>query len=249
MNTFKLVVVLTVLSNSQILFAENPITSAQEDSTCNLSFSFNADMVSRYIWRGLPQNLSPNIQPYASLGYKDFTFGAWGSYGLSSAYAEMDLYLSYTAGLFTVCVNDYYNEDESDLDINDYFNWKNTDTSSTPHALEGALAFNGTDALPLSITAATYFYGNDKDSATNKNQYSTYLEIAYSTSIRNNDIKLFIGGTISNGSYATKAAIVNLGFTATRELKFSDSYSLPVSASLILNPYANNVFFVFGITF
>jgi hypothetical protein len=230
------------------LCAKSPVCLSEEDSTSGLSFSFNADVVSRYIWRGLPSNLSANLQPYASIEYKNFAFGAWGSYAVNSAYSEVDLYFSYNAGPVSFTINDYYNEDEADLAANDYFNFSNTDTSCSPHALEGAITFNGSENMPLSITAATFFYGNDVDS-TNSNYYSTYLELAYTTTLNDNDIKFFAGGTIGEGYYADKAAFVNIGFTASRDIKFSDSFSLPVTTSLIINPNAKDIFFVFGLTF
>lgn len=221
----------------------------QKDSSSKVSLSFNADLVSRYIWRGLPLSLSPNIQPYASLTYKDLSFGAWSSYAFAAPYAEIDLYLSYTVSLFTLTLNDYFNEDETDMTINDCFKWNNSGGVNTPHALEGVITYNGTESLPLSLTAATFFYGNDKDTTDNKNFYSTYLEIAYKFSINENELKLFAGGTINKGLYADKAAIINTGVAISREIKLSDSFSLPAFTSLIVNPYAKDIFFTFGITF
>jgi hypothetical protein len=248
MNKSRIISIIALIFMCQFAIATKPTSLFQTDSVSGLSFSFNADLASRYIWRGLPLDLSANIQPYTSLSYNDFSFGAWGSYSLANPFSEMDLYLSYSAGLFTLTLNDYFNEDETDLACNDYFDWKNTDTTCTPHSLEGSVTFNGTENLPLSITAATFFYGNDKDTS-NDNYYSTYLELAYTFNIKENEIKLFAGGTIAEGYYAPKAAIVNLGFSASREIKITDSFSIPVSASLILNPNAKDVFFVFGMTF
>jgi hypothetical protein len=226
----------------------NPIIAKQADSS-SIALNVNADFVSRYIWRGMPLDQSANIQPYASITYKDFSFGAWGSYSLANPYAEIDLNLSYSISNFTLTLNDYYNEDETDLTKNEYFKWSETDTTTSPHALEGCVTFNGTDNLPLSISAATFFYGNDKDTATNKNYYSTYFELGYEINIGSNSLKLFLGGTLSKGYYANKAAIVNTGVTASREIKISDSFSIPVTASFIINPNAKDVFFVFGMTF
>jgi hypothetical protein len=220
----------------------------EKDSSNKVSLSFNADLVSRYIWRGLPLSLNPNIQPYASIAFKDFSIGAWSSYALSKPYAEVDLYLSYTASLFTLTLNDYYSENEDDS-VHNYFKWNNSNDEITPHALEGVITYNGTESLPLSISAATFFYGNDKDTSNNKNFYSTYLEMAYKLSVNDNEVKLFAGGTINKGLYANKAAIVNIGVSISREIKVSNTFSLPVFTSFIVNPYAKDVFFTFGMTF
>lgn len=231
------------------MFQGNPLNAQESsDSSQNLKLELNADLVSRYIWRGLPSSLSPNIQPYATLSYKNFAAQVWGSYALPGQYAEIDLNLSYTLGAFTFSIWDYYNEDESDLSLNDYFRWSNTDTSYTAHSLEGGITFNGTESFPISFTLATFFYGNDIDEE-GDNYYSTYLELGYESNIGETNLSLFAGGTFAKGYYASKAAVVNLGFTASRELKLSNTMSLPVYGSLILNPDAKNIFFVFGITF
>lgn len=225
-----------------------PKCKAQIDTANNISFSFNADIVSRYIWRGLPLNLNPNIQPYASLTYKNLTFGAWGSYAIAEPYAEVDLYLSYTASIFTITLNDYYLEEETDLPANDFFQYRNYDTACSPHALEASISFDGTDNLPLYISASTMFYGNDVDD-NNENYYSTYIEASYEFEIGENSIELFLGGTPGLGIYAENAAIVNTGINMSREIQIGAKFGLPVNSSLILNPNAKNIFFVFGFTF
>lgn len=229
----------------EVIFASD---EPENDSTASLQYNFNADLVSRYVWRGLPQSLSPNIQPYAWIEYKTLSFGAWASYGISQPYAEVDLYLSYKAGLFTFTVNDYFNEDEEDMSISDYFQFDKKDSLDTPHILEGAISFNGSENFPLSVTVATFFYGSDKDTV-GDNYYSTYLELAYNFDIGDNELAIFAGGTIAEGYYADKAAIINLGLNASREIPFSEKYSMPVNMSLVINPNAKNIFFVFGLTF
>jgi hypothetical protein len=224
------------------------VDQSEDDSTSGLQYNFNADLVNRYIWRGIPQSLNPNIQPYAWIDYKNFSFGAWASYGISQPYAEVDLYLSYTAGLFTFTINDYFNQDEEDLSLTDYFQYAEKDSSDTPHILEGAITFNGTENIPLSLTAATFFYGCDKDTV-GDNYYSTYLELAYGFKIGNNELSIFAGGTLAEGYYADKAAFINVGLKAVREIPISEKFSMPVSMALIINPNAKNIFFVFGITF
>lgn len=212
------------------------------------SFDVSADLVSRYIWRGLPLSLSSNIQPSVSLSRGNLSLGAWGSYSFSTGYSETDLSLSYDLGPFTVGIFDYYNEDENDLSVNDYGNFRGNDSINTPHTLEGSVTFNGTENLPLSFTVATFFYGADKDE-NNKNYYSTYLEAAYTLSLDNSEVRFFLGGTTGCGFYSDKAAIVNAGLTASHNLKITDSFSLPVYTSLIVNPDVNDVFLVLGLTF
>lgn len=218
------------------------------DKRDSLSLEMGGDFVSRYIWRGLPLSLGANIQPYVSATYGKFTLGAWGSYSLSTPYSEADLFLSFNQGAFTFNISDYYNEDENDMSANDYLNFRCTDSTTTAHTIEGSVTFNGTDNFPLELTVATFLYGNDRDD-NNRKYYSTYLEAAYSFAIKESELRLFIGGTAGEGFYSSKAAVTNVGFTASHELHISDSYSLPVYSSFIVNPDSRDVFLVFGMTF
>jgi hypothetical protein len=233
-------------------------------------FYIGTDLVSRYVWRGTDYGNSPAIQPSVSVSLKGFTLGAWGSYGLFNEmgenefglpenlgnYAEVDLYLSYTRGWFTVMLYDYYIP--SGLHPNsgsDYFNWEN---ASTGHTLEGSLIIEGTEQLPLRLTLATLFYGADKNEDADgnpgegdKNNYSTYFEAQYTFSLGRAGVELspFIGATpFSSSWYGERGGIINLGLTAARDIPFTEQFSLPVKASLVTNPMTKSVFLVFGVT-
>lgn len=225
------------------------INAQTTDSTgSNFRFNVHADLLSRYIWRGIPLSLNPNIQPYANIGYKGFNLMVFGSYAISKPFAEFDLFLSYTKGPITVQVNDYFVEDEDNPANTNYFQWRSSDTATTPHTVEAQISFNGVEGFPVTFTAATFVYGYDKDEL-NKNRYSTYLEIGYLLTLKEYSFKTFVGGTVNDGFYADKAAIINVGLTATKEIQITDKYSLPIQSSLIVNPNTKDLYFVFGITF
>ena len=235
----------TLLSGLISLFLGINLAIAQEENTnSKVSVDYSVDFVSRYLWRGLLFNGNPNIQPTISLTAGDFSFGSWASYGVSQNYAEVDLFASYTKGSFSFTIYDYYNEDETDLAAVDYFHWKR---KTTGHMLEGTIAWAGTEKFPLSITAAVFFYGNDRDANLDQN-YSTYLELGYPVKIGNYNFDLFLGGTLNEGLYHTDPNIVNVGFKTTKEIEFSDKFKLPVSATFVVNPAKEDVFFVVGIT-
>ena len=218
------------------------INAQTPDSTdSNFRFNVHADLLSRYIWRGMPLSLNPNIQPYANIGYKGFNLMAFGSYAVSKPYAEFDLFLSYTKGMFTIQVNDYFVEDEDNPANTNYFMYK---PDSTPHTVEAQISFNG----PITLTVATFIYGYDPNEA-GENSYSTYLEVGYPFTLKDYSLKAFVGGTVNEGFYADKAAITNVGFMAIKEIQITDKYSLPIQSSLIVNPNTRDLYFVFGITF
>jgi hypothetical protein len=141
-------------------------------------------------------------------------------------------------------------------DGNRYFDWNN---ATTGHTLEGILTFDGTDDFPLQVTAATLFYGEDKDKDSTgvygyggKNNFSTYFEVAYTFDIQKIGVELkpFIGGTPSGSSwYGPYGGIINIGLTARKNIGITPAYSLPVQVSFITNPQAQNAYLVFGMTF
>jgi len=121
------------------------------------------------------------------------------------------------------------------------------------------LSFNGTENLPLSLLIATNFYGDDLDSEGNS-RFSSYAELGYSLETGAGvSIDLFAGANLTaqseadkeaelDGFYGNKAGLINIGATAGKEIEITEKFSLPVSASLITNPMAGNIFFVFGIS-
>jgi hypothetical protein len=232
-------------------------------------FYVGADVVSRYVWRGADYGNSPAIQPSVSVSLKGFTLGAWGSYGLFNNmtaddlgqvvnlgnYTEVDLYLSYTLNWVTLMVYDYYVPNGlTPNSSGDYFNWKH---ATTGHTLEGSLIVGGTEQFPLRFTAATLFYGADKNEDEGgilgngtKNNYSTYLEVQYNFNLNRAGVEVspFIGVTPFASSWYGETGIINAGLTVARDIPVTDKFSLPVKASLMTNPNTKSVFLVFGLT-
>lgn len=211
---------------------------AQDES----SFDAGADIVSSYVWRGLPQEATkgvPNIQPYVSFSAGSFSFGFWGSGSFVGNVKEVDIYASYAINdLFSVTLTDY--------------NWNFTQRyfaygSGTDHVFEASLAYAGLESLPLSASLNTMFYGADKK--TNGDQaYSTYLELGYPISESAN---VFAGASLLESvTYGTSGfGVTNLGIKVTKELSITDSFSLPIYGIAGFNPSSNNAFLVAGMSF
>ncbi len=236
----------------------NISVNAQSEGSTS-SFKVTADLVSSYVWRGsiATGNLTPNFQPTLAYTSKKFEIGIWGSTDFVGDYKEFDPYITLTPGHLKFGLTDYnFNFSQAN-----YFNYKNSETG---HRFEGTVGFTGTDAFPVSITWNTMFYGFDKkiDDST-KQAFSTYIELGYSKGVAS----LFFGFTPWSGYYnnygvtnfdsgASKKtfSIVNIGCTLTKALKITDTFSLPLKATLVINPsasYSRNDFvhLVFGITF
>jgi hypothetical protein len=225
--------------------AENE-AAKEGTETKKLDFSLTAEIVSRYVWRGQAYDLNPNIQPYFLLGYGNFSFDVWSTYSLFSGFSEIDLSLSYQAGPVTVSVMDYFYFDELQMENVNFFRNKPSDTASSSHSMEASILIENLFKTPLSFTVSTFFYGDDKD-IHGKNQYSTYLEMAYNTSWENYDLSFFVGGAVNKGYYSEKAAFTNVGFSALRNITITENFDIGLSGSLIVNPYNGNAFFVLGI--
>ena len=237
---------------STLLFSAS--LSAQVESTKG-EISFNVDLMSRYVWRGTQFSTGPVIQPNVAYTNGNFTAGAWGSYSQDESNgSEIDLYLSYTFAndMFTATVTDYFFPTEGIALNNSYFDYKK---ASTGHIYEATLAYNATEKFPINIMTAVNFWGADQD-ASGDQQYSLYVELGYDFKVKDVDLSVFSGFTPidpdeskgESGFYGDTAGFVNLGFTASKEIKLTNNFSLPVSASIITNPMNENLFLVVGVS-
>jgi hypothetical protein len=230
---------------------------AQENGNSN--FSIGADLVSRYVWRGL--NLggaTPHIQPFMeySFGETGLAIGAWGSYGLGVGYAgaEADLYLSYSpVDWLNFTVTDYFFPSDEPFEANDYFNYNSDETG---HTIEAMITLGGFESFPLYATFAMNLYGQDGINAEGEKYNAKYLELGYTGAFNEYEFAAFAGLALDNpntdeggsGWYGDSAGLINLGITMSKEYKIFEK-NLPVSSSLIFNPEAGNIYLVFGISF
>jgi len=227
---FRICVILCLFSRSQSLFA-------QSDTIRPISASVSVDLVSHYVWRGQDYGHKPSLQPGLSATWKDFTLGFWGAYRLAgSGDHETDFYIEKTIGPATFSIWDYWNY--SDGSENNYFDYnKNT----TAHLFEAQVLLSGGEKLPFNVLGSYFFYGADPTK-------SMYFELQYVHSFGSVDTQAFAGFQPKGEFYATKAAFVNVGCSATKSIKMTKSWSVPLSLSLNYNPDIQKVYLVGGIT-
>ena len=209
---------------------------------CICQVDVGADFVSRYLWRGQLLANGPSIQPSISFTKGSFEIGAWGSYGLASGFdgTEADIYATFSVGPVSATLTDYFfPSDRSGVDFDNYFEY---DKDLTGHVLEVMLSYE-VDDFPLSIDVAYDFYGADHDN-------SFYIGLGYSIS---DQTELFVEG--GNGWYSFESSgddsfgLVSIGLTHTKEIKFSETFSLPIFGTIAINPDGEKLFLVFGISF
>jgi hypothetical protein len=176
------------------------------------------------------------------------SIGTWGAFSFDTdVYQEMDIYINYNiADIVTIGFTDYFfpaYQSNNPAKSTKYFNYKNEETG---HIIEGSVIIGGWDAFPVSLSANVSFYGDDKNDAGDQN-FSTYLEIGYSGKIKEIDYVCYLGLTPESGLYGDSFGVVNLGINLIKEIKITESYSLPVISGLLFNPQDENAFLLFGI--
>ena len=190
-----------------------------------VTFTPGVDYYSTYIFRGVAFS-GPSIQPYVEFEAGNLTFGGWGSQGFDG-FQEMDLYASYEFDFgFSIGFTDYY------YPGSDYF-------SSGSHAFEINTGFE-TGGFSLSGNIVL----NEAEEAGSAGG-DLYFEAGFSVG----PADLFIGAGDGWHSASGDFALVNIGLGASKEIKVTDSFSIPLSGALILNPDTEQFYIVVGVSF
>ncbi len=220
---------------------------AQQPVTADAS----VDFVSRYVWRGLDIGNTASLQPTVAVNYSGAQFGAWGAYTMFSDHSdvdEIDLWLSYTHAIenkvtLTALVTDYYfpNKGVRFFNFNDY----DDPSGAGAHTLEVGGTIGGPEKFPLSFSGFVNVY-NDAGN-------NTYFQLDASFALDATTLDLFVGaagGSKENPAYygTDDLEVINLGVTAGREIRVSESFTIPLSVSFILNPEAEIAYLVAGIS-
>jgi len=206
--------------------------------------TLEADIVNQYIWRG--QDLGNTaLQPTLGINYKGLSLEAWGSVGLtdSSDAKEFDLTLSYTIGGLNFGVSDYWFSDGLDPQGR-YFKY---DAHGTNHLFEG---FVGYDFGVASVAWYTNFAGADGVNKKGKRAYSSYFEVAAPFKLATCDWQATAGAVPhATDYYGTSGfAVINLALRATKEIKVTNSFSIPIFGEVVGNPCSQKAYLVFGLT-
>ena len=217
------------------------VTAKAQDT---LETTIGTDLVSQYVWRG--QDLGGvSVQPTLGLAYKGLSLSAWGSTGLSNPAdtREFDLTLAYTIGGFNIGVTDYWFNAGLDP-LNRYFAYA---ADCTNHVFEANIGY---DFGFASLQWYTNFAGNDGLTPAEKRAYSSYVEVSVPFVLGGVDWTAAAGAVpFATDFYGVEGfGVVNVALTASKDIRITDSFSIPVFAQVAANPYSKNAFFVFGIT-
>ncbi len=209
-------------------------TLKAQDEEGGSSWDTGLDIYSSYIWRGAKFGSGPAFQPYVSFATGGFEIGGWGSISASSNEAlEMDLYASYSIGGFSIGLTDYYfGGDWTSYEMN--------------HFLEPSLSFGiGGFSIAgyymfLPATEAT----EDTPATKFGENGDMYFEAGYS--FKHVDVALGAG----DGQYTSdgKFTVCVISVGTSKEIPITESFALPVSGAVILNPSTGGFFITAGIS-
>jgi len=226
------------------IFAISVLSGLPALAQNEIETTIGSDIVSQYIWRG--QDLgSVSLQPTLGISYKGLSLSGWGSVGLSEPAdtKEFDLTLAYSIGGLNIGVTDYWFNAGLDPQ-NRYFKY---DAHGTNHVFEANIGY---DFGLASVQWYTNFAGNDGVNKDGKRAYSSYAEVAVPFKLATVDWTATAGAVpFATTSYGTTGfAVTNISLRATKDIRVTDSFSIPVFAQVATNPCAQKAYLVFGLT-
>ncbi len=183
------------------------------------------DIYSSYVWRGTKFGSGPAFQPWVEFSSGGFSVGAWGSYSASTnEAAEADIYAGYGFDL----------GDNASLDV-----------TLTDYYFPGDLWFEGTSHyIEPMVTLGIGSFSFTGAYMMNDGEGDIYLEAGLTAG----PVDLTLGG--GDGAYTVDGDfnVCNIGISTSKEVKITDSFSLPVSGAAILNPSSEQFHIVVGIS-
>ena len=202
---------------------------AQEDTT-QFKFDIGADLYTSYIWRGSKLGTGPSLQPSLTFETGGLTIGVWGAFD-ASGYMETDPYISYSFPFgLSIGLLDYYLPGMPFFEVSDTIG---------SHAFEINAGYH-TGGFSLSAN-----YILNEASGIGSDGGDMYFQTGYEFRHFNIFLGAGNGWHTSNGDFA----ICNIGLGATKEIKITDSFSIPVNGQVILNPEKEQLFVVVGFSF
>ena len=229
-----------------VLFAMGLVMGMTALAQDKVEATISGDLVSNYIWRGQDCG-DVSIQPTLGVSYKGLSLTAWGSVGLSNSNdtKELDLTLSYTTGGFNIGITDYWFNVGLDPE-NRYFKY---DAHGTNHVFEANIGY---DFGLVSLQWYTNFAGNDGLNKNGKRAYSSYFEANVPFKLATIDWSATVGiipyATSFYNEWTSGFSVTNIALKASKDIKITDSFSIPLFAQLVGNPRTQKGYFVLGFT-
>jgi hypothetical protein len=194
------------------------------------NFNVGADLYSNYVWRGTKLGTGPSVQPSVNFEKGGLALGVWGAFD-ASGYSEVDPYISYSLPSgFSLGLTDYYYPGLAVFDVSE---------ATGSHALEinagftkGGLSLNANYIVNEAGGAASA--GGDM-----------YFQAGYAFT----NFNLFAGAGDGWHTSDGEFGLCNIGIGTGKVIKLTETFSIPVSGQVILNPEREQLYVVVGFSF
>lgn len=202
-----------------------PTTLKAQNESSGSHFTTGADIYSNYIWRGSKFGIGPAFQPSVKFTAGGFTAGVWGSFD-ASGYTEVDPYISYSFPFgLSLGITDYYYPGLGGSFFADSSNAYELNAGFTKGGFSLSANYILNEApVPASAGADMYF------------------QVGYAFS----SFSLFAGAGDGWHSSDGEFNLCNIGLSTSKEIKLSETFSVPVTGQVVLNPDKKQLFLVVG---
>ena len=211
-----------------LIITGTSLMAQEEENSSN--FSLGADVYTNYVWRGTKLGTGPSVQPSVAFVSGGLTIGVWGAFD-AAGYTEADPYISYSFPFgLSLGLADYYYPGLEVFDLS---------KATGSHALEINTGFEK-GGFSLS---ANYIINEAGGAASAGGDM--YFQAGYSFQ----NVELFVGAGDGWHTSDGEFNFCNIGIGTARELKLTESFSIPVNGQVILNPDTEQFMLVVGFTF
>ncbi len=209
-------------------------------TSAEVEVSGGVDFVSSYNWRGMQQS-GPALQPGVEVAVGGFSVGAWGSSSFdanATTSKELDFYLGYSIGGFSITITDYWWDGET----------SNTYLYKDTHQQEVGLSYTFLDDK-FTVAWSTIVAGAPDMDADGSQLYSSYASLSYSCSIAETvGCDITVGVNPWDSQWGTMG-VSSVGVCFSYDLIASDKFTLPVFVDASVSPTNSNAYLVAGLSF
>jgi len=217
---------LLMIAMVAIMIVSSTRINAQDEAPKS-SFEVGADVYTNYIWRGTKLGTGPALQPSVKFVTGGLTLGVWGSFD-ANGFMETDPYISYSFPFgLSLGMTDYYLPGLQFFEVSD---------TAGSHAFELNAGFTK-GGLSLSAN-----YILNEAGGISSTGGDMYFQAGYTFKIFSIFLGAGDGWHTSDGDFA----VCNIGIGATKEIKITDTFSIPVNGQVILNPEKEQLYVVVG---
>jgi len=261
----------TLLSLVMLAMCTTTLFAGEEDKDTitvspTVKVNVSAAIKNQHYWRGYAVATSPLMTSMVSVITKSgFEIGTWNGFGLDGGFKDVDTYISYSKGAFSIALWDVYNFSDYDISSKSfpYGNYGNTNffdySTKGRHFIDASIGYN-VPKTNLSFFLATIVAGRDVNK-NGDNAYSTYFKTSYG--LKAGDVSItpytsvgFALNSIDGENFwkwTSNASKSNFNFSEVginfgKPIKISEKISVGANAGFVVSPVNKTASGLLGIT-